>query len=253
MKSGRLRTSTTRGALIACLVLIMIPVVCAGSDATAEVSELSPGEVMALISRNEDIQLINTMSTIECLDHTISGAICIPCPVFDRMAPELLPRKDQLLVFFCESPSCHRSEHAAEKASLLGYTNIAILKGGLPEWKHAGYDVESKRRIPRRGIESIKPKRLDSWLDEHKNVLIVDLRSEDLYADNHLPGAVNIPMDVLHERYLELPMDRMLLVVDERGYRSFLGACYLSWKGYVDVKRLFGGMENWKAANVKKR
>lgn len=245
--------STMQGVLAACLILIMISIVWAGSDSTAEIRELTPKDVKAIISGPADVLLINTMSAIECLDHTIGGSICIPCPLFDQKAREMLPRKDQLLVFFCESPACHRSEHAAKKASRLGYTNIAILEGGLPAWKRMGFEVESERRIPRRGVESIKPKMLDSWLEKHPHVLIVDLRSQDLYSENHLPGATNIPMDELHERYPEIPMDTMILVVDERGSRSFLGACYLVWKGYVDVTRLFGGMENWRASKEKKR
>ena len=67
------------------------------------------------------------------------------------------------------------------------------------------------------------------------------------FKESHLPGAINIPLYLLHERYQEIPLNRPVLVVDERGSRTFLTASYLARKGVADVKRLFGGMQLWQA------
>ncbi len=220
-------------------------------ESEGKVQRLGAADVHEKIVSGDRIFVINTMSPIECLDHTIESSICIPCPQFEKLAPVKLPDKEAFLIFFCESAGCHRSMHAAQKALLMGYTQVAVLDGGMPSWKEAGFEVASTKRIPRRGIQSIKAKGLKKLMDnDAEHLLIVDIRSPDLYEEHHIPGAVNIGFDELHERYHELPMDKSVLVVDERGYRSFLAACYLSWKGYVDIRRLFGGMQDWDAARL---
>ena len=46
----------------------------------------------------------------------------------------------------------------------------------MPAWKAAGYDTVSLERIPRVPVESIKPDRLAQWLQEKRDLLILDIR-----------------------------------------------------------------------------
>jgi rhodanese-related sulfurtransferase len=206
-----------------------------------------------MMLKDEDVVFVNTMSQIECLDHGIPGSLCIPCPFFTERAPLFLEDKTKKLVLYCESGECHRSECAAQKAIDLGFQNVFILKGGLPAWKEAGYAVESEKRIPRVGISSIKPKVLKKWLTEKKALFILDIRSRDLFAEGHLPNAINIPIDKLAVMYPTLPLDRPILTVDEFGYSSFLASCYLYERGHLDIQRLFGGMRRWRSFEKKEQ
>jgi rhodanese-related sulfurtransferase len=162
-------------------------------------------------------------------------------------APKLFPDKNRPLVFTCESNRRYRSEETAAMALQQGYTRVSVLKGGIPAWKEAGYGTVSRERIPRIPVASIKPERLARRLLEKQDLLILDIRREARFAEDHLPGAINIPLFRLHERYQELPLNRPVLVVDDRGLRSFLASSYLVRKGIADVMRLFGGMERWQA------
>lgn len=208
---------------------------------------LEPVELKQMLQRGDDLVLIDAMSRLECMDHSISGSLCIADEEFSAKASKLLPDKKKLLVFYCESDRCYRSSETAEVALKQGYERVAVLKGGIPAWKEAGYDTVSRERIPRLPVASIKPDRLARWLLEKRDLLILDIRREERFRDGHLPGAVNIPLYRLHERYAEIPLNRPLLVVDDRGLRSFLASCYLVRKGVTDVTRLFGGMERWQA------
>ncbi len=204
-------------------------------------------EAHRMMQATDDLLFINTMSAIECGDHRIPGSLCIPCPEFEKRAPEMIQNQDQPLIIYCASIGCHRSMHAARKARELGYQNVYILDGGLPAWKEGGYGVESETRIPRVGIESIKPKVMNRWINEKKDILILDIRSRDLFEKDHIPGAINRPLDELEATYRKLPMDKKIIVVDEQGHRSFLAACYLYERGLVDIQRLFGGMSDWRS------
>jgi len=205
---------------------------------------IQPETLHQMLEQNSDFTLINTMSAIECRDHSIPKSLCIPCETLDKQISKLPNEKNRKLIFYCESDLCLRSYKAAEKAIKHGYTDVAVLKDGLPGWKKAGYEVTSRERIPRRAIPSVKPALLKTWMDEKKSLFIVDIRSEGAFKDSHIDGAVNIPFYLLDTQYNDLPLDRKILIVDERGFRSFLAASYLARKGF-DVTRLVGGMEKW--------
>ena len=206
---------------------------------------IHPESLYQMLEQKRDFTLINTMSGIECRDHSIPKSLCIPCETLDEQISKLPPEKNRKLVFYCESELCVRSYKAAEKALKQGYTDVSVLKEGLPGWKKAGYEVISQERIPRRAIPSVKAPVVKTWMDEKKPFLIVDIRSEDAFKDGHIDGAVNIPFYLLDRQYHTLPLDRKILLVDERGFRSFLAASYLGMKG-CDVTRLVGGMEKWR-------
>lgn len=206
--------------------------------------EIRPEQLKQMMDQKVDLLLINTMSFIECRDHSIPDSICIPCGIFDEQTGRLPRDKQRKLVFYCESDLCLRSSQCAEKSIKLGYTDVSVLKNGLPGWKTAGYETVSQERIPRKAIPSVKPVLLKRWLDEAKPLFILDIRSQDTFREGHIGGAVNIPFSRLEEQYHNLPLDRLIIVVDERGFRSFIAACYLARKGF-EMTRLFGGMERW--------
>ena len=216
---------------------------------------LAPAALHRMIEKGEKLTLIDSMSTLECLDRSIPGSLCIASEEFAAKASKLLPDKDRHLVFYCESNRCYRSTEAAATALSQGYRRVSVLDGGIPAWKRAGYGTVSKERIPRLPCQSVKPERLARWLLEKRDLLILDVRSEARFKEDHLPGALNIPLYRLQERYQEIPLDRPVLVVDDRGLRSFLVASYLLRKGVGEVERLFGGMERWNAyiASVRDR
>ena len=206
--------------------------------------EITPEQLRQLLDQKADVVLINTMSAIECRDHAIPGSLCLPCQTFTDQIDKLPADKGKKLVYYCESDLCLRSYKSANKAKELGYRDVSVLKGGLPGWKQAGYRTVAQERIPRKAISSVKASRLKKWLEEGKPIFLLDIRSEDAFRQGEIKGAVNIPFYRLDRQYSDLPLDRQIVLIDERGFRSFLASCYLSRKGY-DTTRLFGGMESW--------
>lgn len=248
MKSQTAKNSSLRimpGFLALLCFFVCFPGI---ADAAAgDPSVITAREAHRMMEKGGTIAFINTMSAIECRDHRIPGSVCISCPEFEEEVPQIIQDREHTLVIYCASTGCHRSMHAAHKALDLGYQRVFILDGGLPAWKEAGYAVESVRRIPRTGIPSVKPKVLNRWIAGKKGVVILDIRSRDLFDKDHIPGAINRPLDELEDTYRELPMDKGIIVVDEQGHRSFLAACYLYERGLVDIQRLFGGMQDWRS------
>lgn len=74
--------------------------------------------------------------------------------------------------------------------------------------------------------------------------LVVDVRTPTEFADGHLPGAINIPVDDLRERLQELPTDRPIVTYCQVGQRGYLAQRILKQRGY-DVANLSGGYKTW--------
>lgn len=210
-------------------------------------------ETAQLLIAGQKALVVDTMSHIECMDHRIPGSICIALEEFEKNAPSMLKNKIKPVIFYCESMNCIRASQAYEKAKAMGYGDIYVLKGGLPEWKRAGYDVETVKRVRRMPIVSVKLPELQRMMAERKDLLILDVRTEAAFNKGHIEGAVNIPMYVLHRRIGSIPKRKPVVVVDENGKRSFIACCYLANNGFRDVKRLFGGMESLSRVKDSKR
>ncbi len=235
------------------LGLVMLSTCASWVDTTAQSwKAISPQELKYLISSKKTFTLINTMSLLECRDHSIPGSLCIPSEEFENKISHLGVGKADPLVLYCESEASTKSCEAADAARRNGYTQVMVLEGGMPAWKQAGYEMTYIERIPRKSIQSIKAPVLRQWLSEKRNILLIDIRPEKVFRQGHIEGALNIPMYQLHLRYGELPLNRLLIIVDNRGFRSYLAGSYLTLKGF-EVKTLFGGMAKWDAMVAKEK
>jgi rhodanese-related sulfurtransferase len=235
--------NTSKAAVV--LTLMVFTFGCAPQKTVGEVPGELPATGLFRMMQTEKVLLINTTSDMECMDQRIPGSICLPCGDVAAGLGKVARDKDAPIVFYCENGSCYRSCPAAEEARKRGYQRVYTLKGGLLAWKEAGYVTESPDRIPRQPVYSIQPARVNQWLGEGRKMVILDVRSKELFDQGHIQGALSIPMNELHRRYAEIPQDLMILVVDQSGFQSFLAASYLVRKGFGDVERLSGGVDRW--------
>lgn len=78
--------------------------------------------------------------------------------------------------------------------------------------------------------------------------LTLDVRTAEEFADAHVPGARNIPVQELQQRLAELGDNKHqpIIVYCRSGARSALAARLLSQLGFTSVKDI-GAMSNWRA------
>jgi rhodanese-related sulfurtransferase len=236
----------------AALILILALVACAKpQEAATPRKTIDAPALKSMMASGKNIGVFNTMSELECLDHRIPGTQCLACEEIENSASVLPADKERALVFYCESEGCYRSCRAADAAMQYGYKEVYLLAGGIPAWKQAGYPMESVERIPRMPVVSVRAQDLKKMLTERKDLLLVDIRSEKSFREGHIEGAVNIPMYQITRRYDEIPLDRTVVLIDDRGFRTFLAGSYLERKG-LKVMRLFAGMRGWQEMLAKK-
>jgi rhodanese-related sulfurtransferase len=62
---------------------------------------------------------------------------------FDEESLSRVAKKDQPLVIYCSGIKCSRSSSASADAVSWGFKKVHYFRGGIVEWRDAGYPVES--------------------------------------------------------------------------------------------------------------
>ncbi len=94
-----------------------------------------------MMEGHEDFVLIDARTHEGYDEERLPGAIRIPA---NRLGPQMVQQfeKDSTVVTYCSGWACESSTIAAQKLEKYGFTNVLDFKGGLEEWKKAGYDTE---------------------------------------------------------------------------------------------------------------
>jgi rhodanese-related sulfurtransferase len=128
-------------------------------------------------------------------------------------------------------------------------------------------EVETLRRVVARlaGGQKLSPEMVlegrlwrEASTEEGKSMLaagdvrILDVRTPQETARGILPGAILIPVQVLEERWKEIPKDgRRTLVYCAGGERSAAACEFLSRQGYENLHNLVGGFLSWSGPTAK--
>lgn len=72
----------------------------------------------------------------------IPGSINIPVNELEERASDQLPDKDQEIIVYCASTSCHASDNAAKKLENMGYNNVVDFEAGIAGWQKKEYELE---------------------------------------------------------------------------------------------------------------
>jgi glyoxylase-like metal-dependent hydrolase (beta-lactamase superfamily II) len=103
-------------------------------------------------------------------------------------------------------------------------------------------------------IKEIDTETLRRWLDAHRPVTVVDVRSDDARAQWAIPGSLHVnAYDALRVGApgpladVDLPADRPVVTVCNAGRMSVTAAAILAGRGF-DAHSLSGGMKAWSLA-----
>lgn len=78
--------------------------------------------------------------------------------------------------------------------------------------------------------------------------LFLDVRTSGEYQGGHVPGAKNIPVQVLAQRLAEVPKDVNVYVYCESGGRSTQATNLLVDAGYTNIINMKASMRGWRGA-----
>ncbi|HQP27240.1 MAG TPA: rhodanese-like domain-containing protein [Candidatus Syntrophosphaera sp.] len=117
---------------------------------------------------------------------------------------------------------------------------VGYLDSGMVAWALAG--------LKTRSIKLLSAEDLHDMIAGDFDFVLLDVRAPLEYEDNHIEGAINIPVADLRTRYNELNRDKTTVLICSTGNRSSLGASILEQHGFKDVYNIAGGMTGYSAA-----
>ena len=108
-------------------------------------------------------------------------------------------------------------------------------------WKDFVADAKTR-------IREVSQDELRQWLQQGKDMVILDVREANDHAHSRIEGAVNIPRGVLELEIEDTVADRHKTIVAYcgGGGRSAMAADTLQQMGYDQVYSLQGGYKQWK-------
>jgi len=102
---------------------------------------------------------------------------------------------------------------------------------------------ESKKRVRETTVDEVKAR-----LDRGDKFVLVDVREDNEWAKDHLPGAAHLGKGII-ERDIEVKypdLDTPLVLYCGGGFRSAMAADNLQKMGYTNVISMDGGIRQWR-------
>ncbi len=187
----------------------------------------------------------------------------VPCPLSRRelRVRALLPRLATRIV--CVDAGNGLAEQLAAYLESIGAREVAVLDGGIAAWAAAGGMLFSGMNVPSKafgewvehhfGTESVDPPELKRWIDDGRDLVVLDSRTYAEFQRMSIPRGVSVPGGELAYRIGDLAPDpKTLVVVNCAGRtRSIMGAESLRQAGIPNrVVALRNGTMGWELAGL---
>lgn len=174
---------------------------------------------------------------------------------------ERVPRRDCPIILYDDKDGL--TERAAGILTALGYHDIAILPGGIANWRAAGYELFSDVNSPSKAFgelveselhtPSLPAEQVRAMQSAGADMVILDARPFSEYQVMNIPGALNVPGAELALRAASLAPDpATTIIVNCAGRtRSLIGAQSLRNAGLPNpIFALRNGTIGWTLAGL---
>ena len=224
-------------------------------------AKIDAAGLKAALSDGREIALLDVREHGQFGEGHLFFAVPLAYSRFELALPALVPNAKVRLVL-CDAGD-GVAERAAARAEALGYSNVAVLTGGIAAWQAAGYTlyagvnvpsktfgelVEAARHTPRLSAAEVAAMR-----EAKENVVIVDGRPFAEYSKMNIPGGICCPNGelALHIHSIAPDPNTTIIVNCAGRTRSIIGAQLLIDFGVPNpVYALENGTQGWFLAGL---
>ncbi len=163
----------------------------------------------------------------------------IPGSIFIGLEGRFAEWAGSLLSF--DKPMMLVTEPGKEEESVIRLSRVVFdkiqgyLTGGFDSWKNAGETVDL--------IVDIEADELAMDIPHDPNLVVVDVRRETEFADGHIVGAQNLPLNEMNDvlNLSQFEDTQNLYIHCAGGYRSVIAASLLKREGTHNLRNVLGG------------
>jgi len=83
--------------------------------------------------------------------------------------------------------------------------------------------------------KTLTASQLKQLIDSKEDIYLIDVRTEEQFAESHIQGAVNIPYNKLGVMITQIPKDKKVVLYCNTGQKSVSGAQFLADRNFSNV------------------
>lgn len=216
-------------------------------------SEVGTPVVKSAQKKNNAV-LIDARPYKKYLQATIPGAIAIPDTNMEKLLGKFPVDKKIKIITFCGGYNCGKSHKVAKKLLSLGYKNVFVYAGGVPQWKKDGLSTtgstakKSAKTTAKKIAKSASGIKMGSdegtvdgeWFKKlilsdtvPTNIQIIDVTPPEDYKVAHISNAINIYAENFSAKKLlaTLPKNKISVFYCASGARALE-----AWQKLKDAK-----------------
>ncbi|ERO61801.1 rhodanese-like domain-containing protein, partial [Pseudomonas piscis] len=219
----------------------------------------SPAQIRQALLERQELALVDVREEAPFAEAHPLFAANIALSKLELEVYARIPRRDTAITLYDQGEGL--AERAAIRLRQLGYSDVALLAGGLDGWRNAGGELFKDVNVPskafgelveaERHTPSLAAEELQALLDQQADLVVLDARRFDEYQTMSIPGSTSVPGAELVLRVRELAPDpQTRVVVNCAGRtRSIIGTQSLVNAGIPNpVAALRNGTIGWTLA-----
>jgi glyoxylase-like metal-dependent hydrolase (beta-lactamase superfamily II)/rhodanese-related sulfurtransferase len=182
---------------------------------------------------NVETIILDTRKAGDFTKQFVPGSISIGLEGrFAEWAGSLLPFDKPIILVTEEG----QEKESVVRLARVGFSQIhGYLAGGIEAWRKAGEDIDLIIDV------EVDELAMDLPYDDH--LIAIDVRRETEFADGHVRGATNIPLNDLTDPGSMANIDELqnLYLYCGSGYRSVIAASLMKRQGIHNLRNVLGG------------
>ncbi len=221
---------------------------------------VSAQTVKTMLRDGDELALVDVREQGVYFHAHLLFACCIPSSHLEIRVADLIPRRGTRVVL-CDGEDEGLARSAAQKLTEFGYTDVAVMAGGVAAWQKAGFEVFSGVNVVSKAFGEyiehrydtprITAQQLAAKQKAGENMIILDSRPMEEFHKVSIPGGIDCPgAELVYRVFDAAPDPQTLVVVNCAGRtRSIIGAQSLINAGIPNrVTALKDGTMGWQLA-----
>jgi rhodanese-related sulfurtransferase len=172
-------------------------------------------DIRRALLAGEELALVDVREEAPFAEHHPLFAANIPLSKLELEVLSRIPRLATPVTVYDNGEGL--AVRAVERFEALGYTDVALLEGGLQGWQQAGGELFTDVNVPskafgelvehHRQTPSLTAEQVRELIESKADVVVLDVRRFDEYQTMSIPGGISVPGAELVLRARELAPD----------------------------------------------